>query len=84
MQLTIFTLPIIHTVYPSKFCINAAISLATTTISKRNWKTMVVENGEINKVHVYFRQCDNDIFLAVSIKDTIKKTVNHTTSHPRK
>jgi len=82
MQLTIFTLPIIHTVYPSKFCINAAISLGTTTISKRNWKTMVVENWKINKV--YFRQCDDDIFLAVSIKDTIKKTVDHTTSHPRK
>lgn len=32
---------------------------------------MVVENWEINRV--YFRQCDNDMFLAVSIKDTIKK-----------
>ena len=32
---------------------------------------MVVENWEINRV--YFRQCDNDIFLGVSIKDTIKK-----------
>ena len=61
MQLTIFTLPIIHVVYHLKFCILiAAISLGTTTISQRNWKTMVLENWEINKV--YFRQCDNGTY----------------------